>query len=383
MNGNDMDRRTFLRISAMGAATAAASGYGCAQEPTPPPVPIAGGAVFRTLGRTQMKISTVSFGAMRTAEEAVFQAAFDLGVNYVDTARGYMNGRNEGIVGKALKGYRDKVYVATKVKPASKDEMRRSVETSLTQLKVDYVDLLQLHGITSKNDVANPEYREVLAEAKKQGKARFIGITTHKNEAEVINAVVDDPERLYDTVLVAYNFDKGPEVKEAIARAAKAEVGIVAMKTQAGGYKTRELGEISPHQAALKWVLMDTNVAAAIPSMINLEQLNEDLAVMGLPMTKADLEILERYQEAIARYHCRGCGKCEGTCPRGVDVASVNRCLMYAEGYGDIELARASYGEIPYSASVGPCGDCAKCTALCPRGINIMERVAAARSLFC
>lgn len=383
MDGNDMNRRMFLRISAIGAVATAAGGYGCSQEPTLPPVPMTGGPVFRTLGRTQMKISTVSFGAMRTAEEAVFQAAFDLGVNYVDTARGYMNGRNEGIVGKALKGYRDKVYVATKVKPASKDEMRRSVETSLTQLKVDHVDLLQLHGVTSRDAITNPEYREVLGDAKMQGKTRFIGVTTHKNEAEVINAVVDDPERLYDTVLVAYNFDKGPEVKEAIARAAKAEVGIIAMKTQAGGYKTKELGEVGPHQAALKWVLMDSNVTAAIPSMVNLDQLNEDLAVMGLPMTTADLDILQRYQEAIARYHCRGCGKCEGACPRGVDVASVNRCLMYAEGYGDIELARASYGEIPYSTGVGACGDCGKCTALCPRGIDIAERVAAARSLFC
>ena len=80
-----------------------------------------GHPAFRTLGRTGMKITIVSMGAMRTSEPAIFQAAFDKGVNYIDTARGYMDGRNEGMVGEALKGYRDRVYVATKVKPGSKE----------------------------------------------------------------------------------------------------------------------------------------------------------------------------------------------------------------------------------------------------------------------
>ena len=111
-----------------------------------------------------MKITIVSMGAMRTSEPAIFQAAFDKGVNYIDTARGYMDGRNEGMVGEALKGYRDRVYVATKVKPGSKEAMIRSIDESLSSLKVDYVDLLQLHALSSAEQVMNTEYREVLAE---------------------------------------------------------------------------------------------------------------------------------------------------------------------------------------------------------------------------
>ena len=217
-----------------------AAGTGCGEEALPP-APYEGTPAFRTLGRTGMKITIVSMGAMRTSEPAIFQAAFDKGVNYIDTARGYMDGRNEGMVGEALKGYRDRVYVATKVKPGSKEAMIRSIDESLSSLKVDYVDLLQLHALSSAEQVMNTEYREVLAEAKKSGKTRFIGVTTHSKEPDVLNAVTDDPDKLYDTVLVTYNFQKPPEVKAAIAKAAAANIGIIAMKTQAGGYQTREL----------------------------------------------------------------------------------------------------------------------------------------------
>ena len=142
-----------------------------------------------------------------------------------------MDGRNEGMVGEALKGYRDRVYVATKVKPGSKEAMIRSIDESLSSLKVDYVDLLQLHALSSAEQVMNTEYREVLA-SQKSGKTRFIGVTTHSKEPDVLNAVTDDPDKLYDTVLVTYNFQKPPEVKAAIAKAAAANIGIIAMKTR-------------------------------------------------------------------------------------------------------------------------------------------------------
>ena len=134
-----------------------------------PPAPYEGTPAFRTLGRTGMKITIVSMGAMRTSEPAIFQAAFDKGVNYIDTARGYMDGRNEGMVGEALKGYRDRVYVATGVKPGSKEAMIRSIDESLSSLKVD-VDLLQLHALSSAEQVMNTEYRAGAGRGQEVGK---------------------------------------------------------------------------------------------------------------------------------------------------------------------------------------------------------------------
>jgi hypothetical protein len=381
-----MGRRQFLKMGMIGTASAALGGNALAEAavhyaqsaPFVFPQP-----VFRTLGRTGLRISVVSFGAMLTPEPEVLKIAFDNGVNYVDTARKYMDGRNEEIVAKALKGRRDMVYVATKTLPGSrsKDDIIRDVETSLRTLETDHIDVIQLHNLTDKDRIFVPETREALAKLKKDGKVRFCGVTTHKNQPEVLNALVDDKDRFFDTCLVGYNFESPKVVGEAIARAARAGVGIIAMKTQAGGYKTEALGKISPHQAALKWALQDRNVTMAIPGMKDLAQLREDIAVMGMPFQYADERILRRYHAAVAGFYCDLCGTCEGTCPKGVEISTVNRSLMYAEGYRDRGLALSTYAEIPASASADACIDCPVCTAQCAKGLNISAKMERARAV--
>lgn len=381
-----MGRRQFLKVGLAGTASAALGGSALAEAavryaqsgPLVFPQP-----VFRTLGRTGLKISIVSFGAMLTPEAEVLKIAFDNGVNYVDTARKYMDGRNEEIVAKALKGRRDKVYVATKTLPGSrsKDDIIRDVETSLRTLETDHIDVIQLHNLTDKDRIFVPETREALTILKKQGKVRFCGVTTHKNETEVLNALVDDKDRFFDTCLVKYNFECSREIGEAIARAAKAGVGIIAMKTQAGGYKTEALGKVSPHQAALKWALQNPNVTMAIPGMKDLAQFKENIAVMGMPFQYADERILRRYHAAVAGFYCDLCGTCEGTCPRGVEISTVNRSLMYAEGYRDRGLALSTYRELPATASAEACLACPICTATCAKGLNIASKMEQARAV--
>ena len=225
-----IDRREFLRVGLAGT-TSVLLGWEsladamqiAASESFVFPAP-----VYRILGRTGLKITIVSFGAMLTPEPEVMTIAFDHGVNYVDTARRYMGGKNEEIVAKALKGKRDKVYVATKIAPASrsKEAIFRDVETSLRALETDYVDIIQLHNLTGREDrIFNPEIRETLVRLKEQGKVRFFGVTSHTNEAEVLNALADDKDRFFDTALVKYNFKSSQETKEAIARAARANIG--------------------------------------------------------------------------------------------------------------------------------------------------------------
>ncbi len=381
-----ISRRNFLKAGMLGTTSALVGGNalgGALQH-----FASSGPFVFpapdhRTLGRTRMKITVISFGAMLTPEAEVMKIAFDHGVNYVDTARRYMGGRNEEIVGKALKGRRDKVFVATKTQSTStsKEDIIRDVETSLKALETDYVDVIQLHNLTGKERVFVPETREGLARLKEQGKVRFFGVTTHKNQAEVLNALVDDPDRFFDMALVAYNFKSDKDVADAIARAAGANIGIVGMKTLAGGYKTEAMGPVSPHQAAIKWVLRDPNVAAVIPGMRDLAELKEDIAVMGMPFQRADERILQRYGAAVQPYYCHLCGKCEGACPKGVEISTINRSLMYAEGYRSRELALSTYREIPLSASASACLDCSSCTARCVNGLDIPAKMKKARKL--
>lgn len=373
-----MNRRQFLKAGLSGAASAFVGGDAlggtlgrlASSAPFSFPEP-----VYRTLGRTGMKITVVSFGAMLTPEPEVLRIAFDHGVNYVDTARGYMGGRNEEIVGKALKGVRDKVYVATKTPSRSREDIFRDVETSLKSLGTDHIDVLQLHSLKNRKRMYDPETREVLARLKEQGKVRFFGVTTHSNQAEVLDALVEDRDRFFDVALVAYNFTSGRDIGEAIGRAARAGIGIVAMKTQAGGYVTEAAGTVSPHQAALKWVLRNPDVAAAIPGMRDLAELKEDIAVMGMPFRQADERALERYGAAIRPFYCHLCGACEGSCPKGVEIGTINRCLMYADGYRERILARSVYRSIPKVSSASACLDCPDCAARCVRGLDIPAKM--------
>jgi predicted aldo/keto reductase-like oxidoreductase len=382
-----MNRRTFIKAGMMGTATALIAPPAFAetlQQMAASELPAFPKPVYRTLGRTGLKISVVSFGAMLTPEPEVIRVAIEQGMNYIDTARKYMGGKNEEIVGKAVKGVRDKVFIATKTLPESKTkaEIIRDVETSLKTLGTDHIDVIQLHNLTGRERIFFSETREALALLKKQGKVRFCGVTTHKNETEVLNALADDPDRFFDTCLVKYNFRADKEVGVAIDRAASAGIGIIAMKTQVGGYDITGMGRITPHQAALKWALQNSKVTAAIPGMKDMTQLKEDIAVMGMSFTYADLRRLDRYAEAIAPFYCSFCGSCEAGCPRGVEISTVNRALMYAEGgYRDISLARVTYAELPRQATAAACADCEVCAARCVNGLDIAAKMERARTV--
>ena len=378
----NINRRQFLQASALGVFCA----------------PRAGGeikcpVIYRTLGRTGLKISVIGFGALLTREPAVFQAGFDRGINYVDTARVYMNGKNEEIVGRALKGYRDKVYVATKFVFGSKKAIINSVEKSLSELRTDYIDVLQLHNMSHGPE--NPMHEDVkgaLSQLKKEGKTRFVGVTTHKNEVQVIKAVINDPDKTYDTILVKYNFASPPDVKQAIAEAAAKNIGIIAMKTQgrnlsgpkAEGLRKHAKG-LSSHQAALKFILQDEHVTCAIPSMVNLKQIIENIDVMRSgeisKLTGREDWTLKQYQQAVADDYCHFCGECESTCSRQVEISTVHRSLMYANSHGDMELALSTYASIDSAHSPNQCLKCKRCEAICVRGLDIPAKLAQAREL--
>jgi len=383
------DRRTFLRAGSIGAAAAACS-LDTRAAPTATQNPgQTTGPVYRTLGRTGLKVAVIGIGSNQAQDPALFQYAFDRGVNYIDTARVYKNGLSERNVGKAIKGMRDKVIVATKLKPGTKEAMRRSIEASLQALQTDYVDVMLAHGLSSARHVLNEDTREVLAAAKKQGTVRFVGFSSHQNMVECIDTASTDPDKFFDVVMVRFNFKNTPDVNEAVARAARTGIGMVAMKTQVkarrgtdpGGYQTQEFGPINPHQAALKWVLNDPHISTTVPSMVNTDQIKENVEVMGMKLSMVDKQILSRYDAFITPYYCAGCGKCRSTCPARVDIPEVNRCMMYAEGYGALDLAREAYAELDGDSSVGACAECPTCVAECPNGIDIARNTRVAHAM--
>jgi predicted aldo/keto reductase-like oxidoreductase len=372
-NSHGVNRRTFLKAG-VAASLSLAGMHRLLYAQTVPPAP-----VYRPLGRTGLRITTVGCGTDLASEYEVIRAGVDMGVNYLDTARTYIHGRGEEIVARAVEGVRDKVYIATKTQGTTKDALLRDADASLKSLRTDHVDVLFLHGLTDPERALDPDIREALTKLKKQGKVRFFGVSTHMNQAEVVDGIVNDPDRFFDVVFVSYNFKSDPSVKQAVARAAKAGIGVLAMKTMTGGYWTGETGPLSPHQAALKWVLQDANVSAAVAGMKTLDEIKELVQVMGAKFTRADERVLRRYSRAIDPYYCRLCGKCEKTCPNGVEISVVNRALMYAEGYRDRALAEIAFRE---TSAASACLDCKECVARCVNGINIAEKMRRALRLF-
>ena len=330
----------------------------------------------RILGRTGLALSAVGYGAMRTTDPAIIHRAIDLGINYIDTAHAYMDGYSEVIVGKVLKRRRRDAYVATKVHIESVDKMMASLEASLKSLQTDYVDIIQLHGLNAVSQIQDEKALTTLRRMKEQGKARYIGFTTHRNQVELIRAAISMD--FYDMILAAYNFKSPNELGEVIQQAAKVDIGIIAMKTQAGGYRKHEMGNLSPHQAALKWVLQNPSVTAAIPSMVTYGQLDENIGAMNSDMGWLDRKTLDRYSSAIDKDYCRMCEHCTSQCPNDVDVPDVNRSLMYAAGYGDFDLASKTYWAIPLSKRPDICEDCRRCRVRCLHGLNVREKMMAA-----
>ena len=362
MKSDGFTRRDFLKAGTAGLAMAAATSKWLAASPETGWDP-----EYRVLGRTGLRVTSVSMGCGQNSSEEVLAAAVDRGVNWLDTGHSYKNGQSEQEIGRLLKGRREKPYVSTKLRVAPMDTMRSQIDTSLRRLQMDTVDCLMIHDVRSRADVLSESNLALLRETKEAGKARFLGFSTHRNMAECLDAAVESG--FYDVVLTSFNITVGqPPLVQAVARARAAGIGVIAMKTQLGNFPDPS-GGLTPHQASLKWVLEHEGIACAVPAMRDFRELEQNLAVMGQRLSYRDGRALENYAVATASLRCSDCGSCEAACPHGVDVRDVRRCAMYLEGYRDPELARESYSRI--AANAASCRDCVDCAIRCPSGTRL------------
>jgi hypothetical protein len=237
---------------------------------------------YRTLGKTGLKLTTVGFGCMITSDPSVIERAADIGINYFDTARVYQGGNNERMVGAALKRKRKEITLSTKSGSPTKDAALADLDTSLRELGTEYVDIWYLHGKSSPADITD-DLREAQRLAKQQGKVRFAGISTHSGQKDLLPWLAKT--HAVDVVLVAYNFSMDQAMTEAVEAAAQAGLGVVGMKVMAGGFRRPKPGDSTQEKlkregamlAALKWVIKNPHVHTTIPSMTDMDQLEENL----------------------------------------------------------------------------------------------------------
>lgn len=386
---NGYDRRHFLKSTLLGTSgtflslsvlTQAASAT--TKSPT-----IEKKFITRKLGKTGIEVPIVSFGVMRADNPALVKAALDAGIVLFDTAHGYQRGKNEEMLGEVLKDRpRDSFVLATKVPPEETDNRTGEIgaastakafldkfDLSLKRLRLDYVDILYVHNVSSRSGALFPAMLEAVQTAKKSGKARHVGLSTHKNEPDVIQAAIETG--LYEVILSAINFkqDYYLKLKEAIANAAKAGIGIVAMKTMAGGFHDKERKQPINCKAALKFVLQDENVTTAIPGNTNFDHLNMNISVnTDLQMTddeRGDL-LIGKSQGGL---YCQGCEHCVPNCPKGLPIPDIMRAYMYTYGYREPEMAHSLLSSLDLREH--PCSDCSVCGAECAKGFDISDRI--------
>lgn len=383
-------RRDFLSAGLFLPIMGASSSLGLWQSSEKSIARTAGSSVkldYKTLGRTGLKVTTLGFGCMITSDASVIERAVDIGINYFDTARGYQQGNNERMVGAALGSKRKQIVLSTKSHAPNKEGLQKDLETSLRELKTDYVDIWYLHAKSSPADISD-EMIEVQQLAKRQGKIRFAGVSTHSGQQQLLPWIAQ--KGVFDVIITAYNFSMDSSMDQAIATAANVGVGVVAMKVMAGGFRSlkpdnstyQKLKREGAMLAALKWVIKKLNVSTTVPSMTDMDQLEENLKAMAIPFSANDEKLLAEQLEFIRPLYCRMCGRCEGTCAKGLPVADVLRFLTYADGYRQFALGREKFNELPSEQTAVRCGDCTACTVKCPFGVQVSNRMARAQELF-
>jgi predicted aldo/keto reductase-like oxidoreductase len=343
--------------------------------------------IYRTLGKTGIKLPIVSMGTYDAT--GVTNLALDAGIVHIDTSADYNEGNDERMFGQVIKNRpNDSIVMGTSIgmwqfrqaeqikKVITVEKLREYIEGSLERLDMDTIDIYYLGGVQHKEIAEHEPYLKVLTEYKKAGKLRFLGVTTHANEPEIIRSATDSG--VYDVILTAYNFRKSnrDEIKEAVAYAAGKGMGIIAMKTQAGVYwDRREKKKMINMKAALKWALQDENIHTAIPSFKNSDQLYEAISVMeNLALTEQEKVDLQLGQgNSSTGLFCSQCEECMPQCRAGLDIPTLMRSYMYAFGYDNPAKARKTLDYV--DLSYVPCKECVSCGVVCASGFDIKRKV--------
>ena len=371
--------------------------------------------IYKEFGKTGIKLSALGFGAMRlpmteadgkkivNEELAVplMQKAFDMGINYVDTAPLYCETLSENAVGKALKGYRDKVYLSTKnpIEDNSGENWMGRLEKSLKKLDTDYIDFYHFWGISLKSFEGWQGLKygpiEAAYKAKEQGLIKHISFSYH-DAPENYKKIVDSG--IFESTLVQYNMlDRSNE--ENIAYAKSKGLGTIIMGPVGGGrlgapseqiqnlLKNKTgAAPVSTAEMALRFVLANTNVDMALSGIGDMNMLNENFEVASRTghLTDEELSHIKKMMEENknhANLYCTGCNYCK-PCPQGIDIPYLFEIMNRYKVYDLKEHAKAAYLEMMNgwswikSKDASNCISCGECETKCPQKLPIIKQLA-------
>ncbi len=331
---------------------------------------------YRILGKTGLKTSALGFGGIpiqridAEGTRVLMHWLKDLGVNYIDTARGYTV--SEEYLGYGLEGIRRHFVLATKSMARDRAGMEKDIRISLQNLRTDYIDLYQIHNPNAAQleQVLSPGGAlEALVEAKAAGKIGHIGITLHS--LELFEKVLE-----YDwveTVMFPYNLVE-TQAEQCITECARRNIGFIDMKPLAGG-------AIEDAALAMRFLAQNKNISVVIPGMASVEELEENLAAFAdsAPLSGEEAEQIEDIRKALGTQFCRRCNYC-APCTAGIQIPGVFMMEGYYSRYDLKEWATGRYLAMGKYAS--DCVDCGLCESRCPYDLPIRQLLKKAASVF-
>ena len=411
MKENNVTRRNFVKaLGVVGVGSVMSAGSALAQPnttapaaPATPATPVKPENVpTRTFGRTGVKVSMLSLGGIfdTMSNQLVLKQAMDWGVTYWDTAASYSNGNSEKGMGAFLEknpSARKDMFIVTKSHGGGLEGLTAALNTSLERLKTDYVDMYFMHGLDNTSEL-NDAAKAWAEKAKADKKIRFFGFSTHSN----MESCLQGAAKLgwIDGIMLKYDFRlmQTDAMKAAVEAASKAGSGLTAMKTQSRSpVSTENEAELkmgghfiqrgfTQQQAKLKALWENPAIASICSQMGSLTVLQSNIAAAldKTKLTAADHAVMRQYAADTCSGFCAGCTQlCENAPGHQVPIGDVMRALMYHRNYGDHELARTVFHQLPEAARRGLTRfNYAAAEQACPNGLPIAKWMREAGELF-
>jgi predicted aldo/keto reductase-like oxidoreductase len=331
---------------------------------------------YRVLGKTGLKISSLGFGGIpiqridAAGTRKLMEQLVASGVNYIDTARGYTV--SESYLGEALEGIRQHFVLATKSMGRTRDAMAQDIETSLTNLRTNYIDLYQVHNPTVeqfKQVISEGGALEALLEARDAGKIRHIGVTAHSLEVFEMALECDWVE----TIMFPYNIVE-THGEPLIAKCAEKNIGFIVMKPLAGG-------ALEDATLALRFICANPHISVTIPGMADPKELTQNIAAVAdnSPLSEEEIHRIHTIRKELGTQFCRRCNYC-APCSVGISIPTVFLLEGYLTRYGLADWAKLRYAGLEVKASA--CIECGACEPRCPYQLPIRKMLKKAAAGF-
>jgi hypothetical protein len=337
--------------------------------------------LYRDLGKTGLKVSEIGMGTVRAAAPAAIQRAMEKGITLFHTCLGYAGGTSIqafGDVLKNMKSKRDKIVLALKAGGDFDKALQilgtDYVDVYLPPLDVDPSNALGTKIKKNRQDPGkfmpfeNSKLQETMEGLKKSGKARFCGLVTHKDMANVIQAALK--VKYIEVILSTYNMASKAELDPLIKKAKEQGIGFLAMKTKQGLQKGQD------PRPAVKVLLENKDVDSILVTQASVQDVDKAVELSGKKMTMLERREARRLMLAMAGV-CGACGRCEGVCPKGLAVPDIFRFHMYATRYESPqrEVGFEEYRRLGPTAQATGCDDCGACERVCPNAVPIRARL--------